>query len=235
MRSRRPWRRRPTPPRRRSTPSSRWSRCRSTSAARRRSSTSAATPTSRRRTAAARCSIPPSKFRSRSAIPASRSAPTSSPRWRRTTPACAGASSPSTTATTPRTRSTASPFRRRSSTASAPTALPRSSIVISDEPLSNETNYRTEFVAVLSNQPQGGFITRKPTPPISWCASDRSNDGWGFFFGRSPEPQPVNPRQRGGQQYYRQGQPQPQPVLSAAVAAELVGAIAFSSEACPRT
>ena len=45
----------------------------------------------------------------------------------------------------------------------APTALPRSSIVVSDEPLSAETNYRTEFVAVLSNQPQGGFITRKPT------------------------------------------------------------------------
>ena len=45
----------------------------------------------------------------------------------------------------------------------APTALPRSSIIISDEPLSAETNYRTEFVAVLSNQPQGGFITRKPT------------------------------------------------------------------------
>ena len=47
----------------------------------------------------------------------------------------------------------------------APTALPRSSIIVSDEPLSQETNYRTEFVAVLSNQPQGGFITRKPTPP----------------------------------------------------------------------
>ncbi|OGT89869.1 MAG: hypothetical protein A2514_00375 [Gammaproteobacteria bacterium RIFOXYD12_FULL_61_37] len=45
----------------------------------------------------------------------------------------------------------------------APTALPRSSIIISDEPLSQETNYRTEFVAVLSNHPQGGFITRKPT------------------------------------------------------------------------
>jgi hypothetical protein len=97
----------------------------------------------------------------------------------------------------------------------APTALPRSSIVISDEPLSSETNYRTEFVAVLSNQPQGGFITRKPTVDVL-VASDASNDGWGFFFGRSPEPQPVNPRQRGGQQgqqyrqvqpYYRQWQP----------------------------
>jgi ribosomal protein L14 len=38
-----------------------------------------------------------------------------------------------------------------------PTALPRSSIIVSDEPLSKETNYRTEFVAVLSNQPQGGL------------------------------------------------------------------------------
>lgn len=96
----------------------------------------------------------------------------------------------------------------------APTASPRSSIIISDEPLSSETNYRTEFVAVLSNQPQGGFITRKPTANVL-VASDGSNDGWGFFFGRSPEPQPVNPRQRGGQPrqqvhpqpYYRQWQP----------------------------
>ena len=48
----------------------------------------------------------------------------------------------------------------------APTALPRSSIIISDEPLSEETNYRTEFVAVLGNQPQGGFITRERTPRL---------------------------------------------------------------------
>lgn len=88
----------------------------------------------------------------------------------------------------------------------APTALPRSSIVISDEPLSSETNYRTEFVAVLSNQPQGGFITRKPTADI--LVADRSVQGdgfFGFFFQRNPEPQPVNPRRRGGQPYW-QGQ-----------------------------
>jgi lipoprotein-anchoring transpeptidase ErfK/SrfK len=42
----------------------------------------------------------------------------------------------------------------------APTTLPRSSIIISDEPLHSETNYRTEFVIALSNQPQGGLITR---------------------------------------------------------------------------
>ena len=55
----------------------------------------------------------------------------------------------------------------------APTALPRSSIVISDEPLSRETNYRTEFVAVLSNQPQGGFITRKPSTEFLHCKRRR--------------------------------------------------------------
>ena len=65
----------------------------------------------------------------------------------------------------------------------APTALPRSSIVVSDEPLSAETNYRTEFVAVLSNQPQGGFITRRPSTD-ALVASDnvRSDDGFGFLF-----------------------------------------------------
>ncbi|MET4389135.1 hypothetical protein ABIB73_004904 [Bradyrhizobium sp. F1.4.3] len=95
----------------------------------------------------------------------------------------------------------------------APTALPRSSIIISDEPLSSETNYRTEFVAVLSNQPQGGFITRKPTAPPMAVASDDSWDnggnGFGFFFQqRDPNPQPVNPRRRGGQyQYYQPAQP----------------------------
>ena len=60
----------------------------------------------------------------------------------------------------------------------APTALPRSSIVISDEPLSRETNYRTEFVTVLSNQPQGGFITRKPTPPVHRCGQQRLGRRW---------------------------------------------------------
>jgi lipoprotein-anchoring transpeptidase ErfK/SrfK len=42
----------------------------------------------------------------------------------------------------------------------APTALQRSSLIISDESLHSETNYRTEFVIALSNQPQGGLITR---------------------------------------------------------------------------
>jgi len=94
----------------------------------------------------------------------------------------------------------------------APTAMPRSSIVISDEPLSAETNYRTEFVAVLSNQPQGGFITRKPTPP-EVMMSDNGFWGGGGDFGTffspapnrypPPQPQPANgPRPRGQPYYY---------------------------------
>lgn len=62
----------------------------------------------------------------------------------------------------------------------APTALPRSSIIVSDEPLSRETNYRTEFVAVLNNQPRGGFVTRKPTvaPPIARSYAFEDDFGW---------------------------------------------------------
>ncbi|MGC1623154.1 MAG: L,D-transpeptidase, partial [Pseudolabrys sp.] len=83
-----------------------------------------------------------------------------------------------------------------------PTALPRSSIVVSDEPLSAETNYRTEFVAVLSNQPQGGFITREPSTD-ALVASDnvRYDDGFGFFFQRNWSPQTGNARRWGGQDY----------------------------------
>lgn len=64
----------------------------------------------------------------------------------------------------------------------APTASPRSSIIVSDEPLSAETNYRTEFVAVLSNQPQGGFITRKPSTTVNVASDDDFRSDGGFFF-----------------------------------------------------
>ncbi len=82
----------------------------------------------------------------------------------------------------------------------APTAVPRSSIIISDEPLSRETNYRTEFVAVLSNQPQGGFITRKPTAD-SRVVSVRGDDFFSFNFQRSWDSPTGNAGPRGGQYY----------------------------------
>jgi hypothetical protein len=47
---------------------------------------------------------------------------------------------------------------------------------------------------VLSNQPQGGFITRKPTPDAA-VAGAQGDDGFGFFFQRSP--QSGNSPQRG--------------------------------------
>ena len=83
----------------------------------------------------------------------------------------------------------------------APTALPRSSIIVSDEPLSRETNYRTEFVAVLSNQPQGGFITRRPTVSDFPQFGQPWNSGGGFFSifdPPAPYPPPGNSRRRRG-------------------------------------
>ena len=90
----------------------------------------------------------------------------------------------------------------------APTALPRSSIIVSDEPLSEETNYRTEFVAVLSNQPQGGFITRERTPKLrrpthtATTASWFFQRGWGSQarLGAQPGPQrgQTGPQRSGG-------------------------------------
>jgi L,D-transpeptidase-like protein len=91
------------------------------------------------------------------------------------------------------------------------TAVPRSSIVISDEPLSKETNYRTEFVVVLNNQPQGGFITRKPTvvdPDLVASTDSGSFGGFNFFFQRNaPPPQPVNGYPPNRRLYGPQGQP----------------------------
>jgi L,D-transpeptidase catalytic domain len=91
----------------------------------------------------------------------------------------------------------------------APTTVPLSSIIISDEPLSSETNYRTEFVAVLNNQPQGGFITRAPSP--SSTALARTNDDAGGFFGHfggwfgssgNPPPPPPGRQPARGVSYY---------------------------------
>jgi len=82
----------------------------------------------------------------------------------------------------------------------------RSSIIISDEPLSSETNYRTEFVAVLSNQPQGGFITRRPTADVIASDSFRRDDSF-YFFRRNWDSQAGNARRRGDnnrvQQWWR--------------------------------
>ena len=81
----------------------------------------------------------------------------------------------------------------------APTALPRSSLIISDEPLHRETNYRTEFVVALHNQPQGGLAMRRASTEVR-VARGNAGDNYGFmsWFGG----QYYNQRQ--GSQYYNQ-------------------------------
>jgi hypothetical protein len=60
----------------------------------------------------------------------------------------------------------------------APTAAPRTSLIVSDEPPNREQNYRTEFVVVLNNQPQGGLAIRKP--PSEVVARDMGGYGYGY-------------------------------------------------------
>ena len=75
----------------------------------------------------------------------------------------------------------------------APTALPRSSLIISDEPPHRETNYRTEFVVALHNQPQGGLAMRRAPADVRVARGNPWDDA-GFT------------RWRGGQYYdQRQG------------------------------
>jgi hypothetical protein len=62
----------------------------------------------------------------------------------------------------------------------APTAAPRSSLIISDEPPNREQNYRTEFVVVLNNQPQGGLAIRKPASDIVARGNDWGGYGYGY-------------------------------------------------------
>ena len=73
----------------------------------------------------------------------------------------------------------------------APTALPRSSLIISDEPPHRETNYRTEFVIALNDQPQGGIITRARSPDTRVGFSG----GWGFDNTPGRGRQYYDPRQ----------------------------------------
>ena len=83
----------------------------------------------------------------------------------------------------------------------APTALPRSSIIISDEPLNSETNFRTEFVVVLNNQPQGGLAMRRPGE-VPIARGDTWNDDVIGFDRRRDWSSPYgDPRWRGGQSY----------------------------------
>jgi hypothetical protein len=58
-------------------------------------------------------------------------------------------------------------------------ASPRSSLIISDEPLSSETGNETEFVVVLSGEPQGGIkIRRRPATDVRYERSLERFPAW---------------------------------------------------------
>jgi hypothetical protein len=81
----------------------------------------------------------------------------------------------------------------------APTASPRSSLIISDEPLHRETNYHTEFVVALHNQPQGGLAMRRaPTEMRVARGNAWGYNGFTRWFGGGYYDQ------RQGSQYYYQ-------------------------------
>jgi hypothetical protein len=63
----------------------------------------------------------------------------------------------------------------------APSASPRSSLIISDEALSRETGKGTDFVAVLSEEPQGGLIMRRRHAPaeVRYPRERERQYGWG--------------------------------------------------------
>ena len=83
----------------------------------------------------------------------------------------------------------------------APTALPRSSLILSDEPLHRETNYRTEFVVALHNQPQGGLAMRRAPTEVRVA---RGNAGGDYGFTRRRGGHYYDQRQ--SNQYYDQRQ-----------------------------
>jgi hypothetical protein len=96
----------------------------------------------------------------------------------------------------------------------APTAMPRSSIIISDEPMNSETNYRTEFVVVLNNQPQGGLAMRRrpddvPSRSIVSARAARRNvkNDEGFGSSRWREEDSQYYTRQSGEYHFQQQQP----------------------------
>jgi hypothetical protein len=63
----------------------------------------------------------------------------------------------------------------------APTASPRSSLIISDEALSRETGKGTEFVVVLSDEPQGGLAMRRRGPPAGFRYPRQYGRSYGWY------------------------------------------------------
>jgi L,D-transpeptidase catalytic domain len=65
----------------------------------------------------------------------------------------------------------------------APTASPRSSLIVSDEGLSRETGKGTDFVVVLSDEPQGGLAMRRHGPSTGLRYPRQYDRSYGWYPG----------------------------------------------------
>ena len=70
-----------------------------------------------------------------------------------------------------------------------PGMTPRSSLIVTDEPLSSETGKGTDFVVLLSGEPQGGIKARRPAP-VSEFGYARSRERQPYW--RSPYASPFS-------------------------------------------
>jgi hypothetical protein len=63
--------------------------------------------------------------------------------------------------------------------------LPGSSLIVSDEPAHKETGKQTDFVVLISGEPQGGIKMRpKPRPEYYDDYYWGGGGGWGDNYGR---------------------------------------------------
>jgi hypothetical protein len=63
-------------------------------------------------------------------------------------------------------------------------ASPRSSLIVSDEELSRETGKGTDFIVIMSNEPQGGIAFRRHSPaPVAEFRYAPRNRSWNYPFG----------------------------------------------------
>ena len=61
---------------------------------------------------------------------------------------------------------------------------PRSSLIVTDEGVSSETGKGTEFVVLLSGEPQGGITSRRRNPRSNYrYARPRGSPFWRGSFG----------------------------------------------------
>ena len=64
--------------------------------------------------------------------------------------------------------------------------MPRSSVIVTDEALSPETGKGTDFVVLLSGEPQGGIEKRRRSPGTGFRdGRPRSSSFWRSPFGNS--------------------------------------------------